>query len=476
MEANTLRGGHAPYDHFEAHLRTAGPGVNRKEWLAVLLAVVVAGLWMHPLRAQQASRYALTAAIVDHGTVVLDDYEHALGVDRAVRDGRIYSDKGPGQPVLAAPFYAAYRAVGGEPAEVLRIERNWGLWWLTLWSAAVPLGMLSVLMSRYLARRGHASIAWPVSLAVTYGTLLFPFGTLLFGHVAAALALFAMLHLLDSEKIDRRSLVLAGVVGGLAVTVEYTAALGVACVSAWAVWRYRQRVWPVLVGGAVPAVGLATYNVLAFGGPLALSYRYSAFSNVTESPRPMLAMFSSPAVDNIVALVADPRGLLLATPLVIVGLAGLFALWREERHRAVLTGAILFAFLAVVIAWSNPWGGDSPGPRYLVPALPFLALPVAAVWNRRRILAIGATAIGVVTMLAAVVSDPLVARDDLNGLGTWARMLVDGDLAPTVLGWTPTGAVVIVLVASIVVVMILRHDPERLPVESDYSNLKRMTR
>jgi hypothetical protein len=460
-----VRGSHAPYENFEAGQHIAGSGVIRKEWLAILLAVIVAGLWMHPLRAQQASRYALTAAIVDHGTVVLDDYEHALGVDRAVRDGRIYSDKGPGQPVLATPFYAAYRAAGGEPAEVLRIERNWGVWWLTLWSAAVPLGMLSVLMSRYLDRRGYTSIAWPVSLAITYGTLLFPFGALLFGHVAAALALFTMLYLLDSEKIGRLSLVLAGVVGGLAVTVEYTAALGVACVTTWAAWRYRQRVWPALVAGAMSAASLAAYNMLAFGGPLALSYRFSAFSEVTESARPMMAMFSDPAVENIVALVVDPRGLILSTPIVIVGFAGVFTLWRTDRHRAFLTSAILLAFLAVVISWSNPWGGDSPGARYLVPALPFLALPVAVVWNRWRILGMGATAIGVVTMLSAVVTDPLVSREDLSGLGTWGRMLLGGDVAPTVLGSNPAAAALIVLSASTVAGMILRRPRERRPVD-----------
>ena len=41
------------------------PGENRmtrREWLAILLALVVAGLWLHPYRAQQASRYALPAA------------------------------------------------------------------------------------------------------------------------------------------------------------------------------------------------------------------------------------------------------------------------------------------------------------------------------------------------------------------------------------------------------------------------------
>ena len=97
------------------------PHARRVELLLALLVVVIAGPLVHDNGAQQASRYTLTAAIWDEHTLNLDMYaaldEPVLGVDRAVRDGSTYSDKAPLQPMLAVPFYAAYRAVGGEPAK-----------------------------------------------------------------------------------------------------------------------------------------------------------------------------------------------------------------------------------------------------------------------------------------------------------------------------------------------------------------------
>src|SRR5699024_3383827 len=33
-----------------------------------------------------------------------------------------------------------------------------------------------------------------------------------------------------------------------------------------------------------------------------------------------------------------------------------------------------------------PWGGDSPGPRYVAPALPFLVLGVARIWRSMSVL------------------------------------------------------------------------------------------
>lgn len=73
--------------------------------LALLVEITV-GTLVHPYMAQQASRYALTASIVERGTVRLDAYEHVLGVDRAVWRGHIYSDKAPGQPLAAVPVFA----------------------------------------------------------------------------------------------------------------------------------------------------------------------------------------------------------------------------------------------------------------------------------------------------------------------------------------------------------------------------------
>ena len=98
------------------------------------------------------------------------------GVDFAEKDGHLYSDKAPAQPVLAVVPYLAYKAVGGESAEVhLRVHGNYGLWWISLWSAALPLAALVVVMAR-LAAPYSERWALPAAVAMGFGSLLFPFG------------------------------------------------------------------------------------------------------------------------------------------------------------------------------------------------------------------------------------------------------------------------------------------------------------
>jgi pimeloyl-ACP methyl ester carboxylesterase len=50
---------------------------------------VIFGAFVAPRTAQPASRYALTAALVDRGTVDISHYEPMLGVDRAIYDGMV---------------------------------------------------------------------------------------------------------------------------------------------------------------------------------------------------------------------------------------------------------------------------------------------------------------------------------------------------------------------------------------------------
>jgi hypothetical protein len=436
-------------------------GLVRREWLLVATVILIVGLPMHPYRAQQASRYTLTAAIVDRGTVVLDEYVDVLGIDRAVRDGHTYSDKAPGQPFLATPFYAAGRLVGVEDATNLRVDRNLGLWWVTLWSAAIP-GAVVVLMMYRRALREDEDRALVASMSVFFGTLLFPFSTVLFGHVLAAMLLYLSYMLLIHRP---RTLVMvgAGLAAGLAVAVEYTAIIGVVILGVFCVARHGKRALAWVSGGLPVAVALGVYNLVAFGDPLVLSYQFSAFEQVTETSRPLFDMFSAASVENLVRLVFDGRGLLFAMPIVLVGVGA--AVWGglrgKEKGEAWLALAMILAFLVLPVVWGNPWGGDSPGPRYIVPALPFLLLPVVWAWRRWPRVTTLAAVLGAITMLAATVTDPFLDRFTSAGLGAWLSFLRSGETVDTLatmvfgtpLGWT----IHVVLILALVIALISSH-------------------
>lgn len=410
------------------------PGERRLMGLVFLLVLLSVGLWVHPYRAQQASRYALTAAVADQGTIVLDDYEGVIGIDRAVRDGTIYSDKAPGQPFAAVPFYLGYRAVGGEDARRLQIDGNVGLWWQTFWFASVPLAVLAVLM--YTESRRSAAGALGGTVALVFGTLLLPFGALLFGHVLAAALVYAAWVVLN--RITPPSLGRLGAVGGLigaAVIVEYTAGIAGTVIFIISAARAQWRSLAVLLGGLPFAVLLGWYNARAFGNPWTVSYSFSAFDEVTATARPVTSLFGAFRLDNLVDVFFSQRGFLLASPIVIIALvASVWLVLRgEHRTEGVLATVLFLLYLLIPLFWGNPWGGDSPGPRYMVTALPFLVVPAAVAYERFRRPTLLAVLVSVVTMLAAMLTDPMLERSGDYGLNVWARWVADGVFVPNVI-------------------------------------------
>ncbi len=415
-------------------------GNYRVEILIFLLIVVFVGPVIHEYKAQQASRYVFTAAMVDDGTIKIDRYAEAepkvLGVDRAVRDGHTYSDKAPLQPVLAIPFYGSYRLAGGHSALEARYDEHLGLWWITLWMATIPAALLAVLTYRFGLRYASDTSA-KATLALVVGSILLPFSALLFGHVLAAAMVFGAFVLLATDPLTPRRLVIGGLVAGAAVATEYTAAVAVVVLTGYAAWRARWRTAWFVLGGLPAAIGLGWYHTVAFGSPLAHPYRYSAFSEVTEEAREFFDTFaSSVRLDNLAELFFDGRGFLLASPIVLVGLIGLVLLVRrgdrDTTGVAVASLLIFLSFLVIPLFWGNPWGGDSPGPRYMLPAFPFLALGVAVAWRRIGLWARAATVIGGLTMVLATFTDPLLSDDARVSIGSWVGLAAEGDIVPTV--------------------------------------------
>ena len=409
------------------------PRLSRTELLLALLVIVVVGPLVHPYGFQQASRYTLTAAIWDDHAFELDRYDAAgvVGDDRAVKDGHVYSDKAPLQPVIAVPFYAAYRGVGGEPATKLRIEENLGLWWITFWMATIPAAVLAALMYR-VGRRYAPTDSLPASVGLFFGSILLPFAALLFGHTLGALFIFGAFVLLSGEAIRGR-LLGAGALCGAAVAAEYTSAVAVVVLAGYALWMARRRFGWFVAGGVPFAVALGWYHTVVFGTPLTHPYRYSAFNEVTTEARGVFSIFSGFQPAHVFQVFVDGRGFLIATPMVIVGLVGLvWVLRRGESHRAeaAVALAVFLAFLLIPAFWANPWGGDSPGARYMTPALPFLVIGAAAIWRRAGILAKFSAVLGIVTMMSALLTQPLLSDEVGVSVGSWVTYAGEMGLVP----------------------------------------------
>lgn len=418
----------------------------------VLFVLVVLGPLVPRWTAQPASRYTLTAAIAEHGTVDLQRYKSALGVDHAVYKGRLRSDKAIGQPLLDVPFYLVGRAFGAEPAEKMRNWGDLGLWCSTLWSSMVPFAILLVLMYRR-ARRVVARYAFAATFAIGFGTFILPHAVHLYGHVLTALFGFAAFAVAEDADDRPSRLLLAGFLAGAAVATEYHAVIVAGVVFVYVALRARRRAGWMLLGAVPPAIVIGIYQWRAFGAWYHTPFAYyGGVLNGTSS-----GGYSVPGWRNIDAIFLGSRGLLLVSPIVLLAFGAAIRFARRStgviRTHAVVATAIMGGYLLLCAGWSGTPLLEEPGPRYAIPALPFLVVPLAAVWPKFPRLARAATAVGAVFMFAAAFTLILLKAGQTPL--TYVRYVATGAFSRNVwamalgrFGWIPY-AVSVTLVALI---------------------------
>jgi hypothetical protein len=370
------------------------PGAGIKAWLRrnrvplvlALLVMVVLGPVVAPMSAQPASRLALTAALTERHTVDIGPYPH--GIDFSTYQGHLRSDKGPGQPLYAVPAYALARIVGAESASHRRIAENLGLWFVTVWSATIPLAVLIALLFAECRRFASRRSALAVVLLFLFTTMLLPFGSVLFAHDLVALLAFGAWQLVNRRPVRPQRVALAGLLASAAVLIEYETAIVVAVLAGYLVVRHRPQIGAFLAGGVAPVVVLAWYQWRAFGAPWRTPAAFYSQRSGYHVPSPY----------DLWWMFGGGRGLWVGAPIAIVGIGA--AIWLafgargELRDHAFVALAIFGPYLVLCAGWSGTRGLEQPGPRYLVPALPFLAVPLAALWKRVRVIAIPVSVIG----------------------------------------------------------------------------------
>jgi hypothetical protein len=383
---------------------------NRIDCALVLLVLAVFGPLVAANNAQPASRIDLTAALVEHHTIDITGYPR--GVDYARYQGRPRSDKGPGQPLLAVPFYAAERVVGAESASQLRQNRDLTLWWVTLWTATIPFAALLVMIRRTSARFVALGSALVITLGLGFGTVMTPYAANLYGHILAATFAFGAWLALERARESHLRLALAGLLAGAAVLVEYQVVIIAAVLLAAAFALQRGRAWWFALGALPPAFVLAFYQWRAFGAPWRTPYAYFAGSG-NGAPE---VGYAFPTLHSVAAELTGGRGLLLLSPLALVGVVAAMVAARsaskEVRMHAWIAVAVSASYILLVVTWKGTRSLEVPGPRYLIPMVPFFAVPLSVVWGRWKAAIVTTAVWGAVVQLVATFSGVLIGQNE----------------------------------------------------------------
>jgi 4-amino-4-deoxy-L-arabinose transferase-like glycosyltransferase len=380
---------------------------------------------VQPVRDNERAHYDLTRALAEGSPYIDDSYElpQLRTYDSTRFHGHIYATHSPGLAAQSLPPYLALKAAGLETVN----PPTKMIWALHLWGVVLP-ALVLLLLVRRCADRVVAGFGTIAAISLGSSTLVLPFATVFFSHIlAAALAFIAFALLVrEQERGPSLWLVLAGgLAAGLGFTVEYP--LGAVAVALLAlVLASRNRVRRVSIYGlAVGAGALPTlvFNVWAFGTPFHLPQE--GWHIQGTEPLPGLVGITRPTLDTALRILFYPGGI---APILIPGLVGVALLWRAgARLQASLPVLVAGIFLVFNSASVEPFGGSSPGPRFMIAALPFLALPLAVAYRTLPGATLGLAIGGAAYLVSATLTMPLDAWD-----GRVTHRLVTGEYVPSI--------------------------------------------
>jgi hypothetical protein len=368
------------------------------------------------------SRFSLIFSSIQEGRLSIDDYYNKADtytIDNAYFNGHYYSDKAIGPAVLGAVFYTPLSWMQQNFNHPSQANVKWILTFLVIGLPAAIAGSLMYILCLYISKSRLQ--AYLVTLAITLGTLYFPFSIVLFSHQLTSSLLFGafvMIFFLKNEPRKRNIgyLFLIGLLLGWAVICEFPSVVIVFALIIYYFffvlrnrdYRNWQSIVLPMVGGMIPIVLQLVYNKLCFGGFFSIGYSNLNNQIFSTSMSKGLMGILWPNLIVLYYTTFHPlMGIFWQSPVLLLSFVGAVFMFRERSYRAeaVLAVWIICSYFILMSGYYMWWGGFSLGPRHIIPALPFFCMLLIFVPKRFNWPFIGLCLVSIGQMIIAAASN-----------------------------------------------------------------------
>lgn len=293
------------------------------------------------------------------------------------RDGNLYSKKGLGTSLLAAPLYRIALEVPGI-----------GLVQTAMLLNNIITACTGAILFLYVKRLGHlTSTSLVVSLLFGLSTMAWPYSKFLFSEPIVAFTLFLTTYLLLLFREDPTSLfplIGAAISLGMASVTKINNVITIPFFFLYSMLplskvrgdhrllsikeQLRERLTRGLIFISFVLVTLV---------PMCLC-NLSRYGNMFQSGYHPLETFSTPLQEGLYGLLISPgRSLFLYSPILLLSIVSLPAFFKRHPIEAALGLSVFASYCLLFAKWHMWYGGLAWGPRFLVPTIPFLIVWLA---------------------------------------------------------------------------------------------------
>lgn len=363
----------------------------------------------------ERGRYALLYSVLENGSFYFStDIARFASPDVGYSKGHYVSLFAPTVSYIAMPGYI--------------IGKYFGNAQFGSFAVIALFAVINMLLIRAIAVRlgAHPLAALIASMTFLFATPAFAYATTLYQHHISTFLILTCLYLLIRYR-SVFSLMIIWILYAIAVTVDYPNFFMMLPVGFFALTRMislaRQNgqisislsLLKILSFGGVilPMVLFLLFNQLSYGNPLQLSGTLPYVSQIDVNGKPAAlteiqeyekSLETSPTTNNAslgffqnrnilngmyVIFLSPERGILIFTPVILLGFAGIVLLLKKENspYIPLLIGVLGFN-IVLYSMWGDPHGGWAYGARYIIPGYAILSIFIAKLltaWQRRNL-------------------------------------------------------------------------------------------